>query len=316
MVNRGRLGEWSRRVSGESRGFDQWRLTQAAVKRVAALVSSLWLLACGANVPKRLTYGQYESAKTQKTMSYSVYTPPGFNPSERLPLVVFLHGAGDDPSSIDEAAVGQELDAAISKGLAPRVVLVSPQGDYGFWENWASGERLYRDWVVKELMPFVQQTYHTQPCPEGCHLVGISMGGHGALAFKIAEPTLWRSVSVISAPIFTIDEVERMNDSFWLRLIIPMRDIWGEFDRKRAVQRNVFTRWSSPQDVAPSSLLFAWAKGDNEQIQRSNRALQTHLREHQIATRSFQFEGGHNWVSWRPIFATILRAQVPFEDAQ
>ncbi len=267
---------------------------------------------CTAAVPHRLTYGRYTSSATHKPMAYSVYTPPGFTADEQLPLVVFLHGAGDNPSSIDEALVGQELDTAISKGLAPRVVLVSPQGDNGFWENWVSGEKSYRDWVVKELMPTVQATYHTLPCPDGCHLMGISMGGHGALAFKLGEPALWHSVSVISAPIFSIDEVAEMNDSFWLRWFIPVDEIWGQFDRNQAQTRNVFTRWLTPSDVAPTSLLFAWAYEDSEQIRRSNSALQTHLRDHHIEARSFEFPGGHNWTSWRPIFAKILRAQVPF----
>lgn len=272
------------------------------------------VVGCGSAVPHRLTYGRYDSAATHKPMAYSVYTPPGFSPNERLPLVVFLHGAGDDPTSIDDAQVGQELDAAITKGLAPRVVLVSPQGDNGFWENWVSGERLYRDWVVKELMPEVQAKFHTQTCPEGCHLVGISMGGHGALTFKLGQPEMWRSVSVISAPIFTIDEVAELSDSFWLRWFIPVEEIWGKFDRTTAVGRNVFTRWTTPSDVAPSTLLFAWAHEDSDDIRRSNSALQAHLRAHHIDARSFQFAGGHNWVSWRPIFAKILRAQVPFTE--
>jgi enterochelin esterase-like enzyme len=274
------------------------------------------LVGCSASAPRRLTYAEYASAANRMAMSYSVYTPPGFSPTERLPLVVFLHGAGDDPASIDDAMVGQELDVAISKGLTPRVVLVSPQGDLGFWENWDNGERSYRDWVVKELMPHVQRRYHTQACPEGCHLVGISMGGHGALAFKLQEPALWRSVSVISAPIFSIDEVAEMSDSFWLRVFIPMDDIWGEFNRNKARQRNVFTRWMTPADIAPSTLLFAWARDDREQIRASNHALQDHLRQHHIEARSFEFAGGHNWASWRPIFATILRAQVPMDSVR
>jgi enterochelin esterase-like enzyme len=278
---------------------------------VPVVVLSCVVAACGAATPHRMTYGRYDSAAVRKEMAYSVYTPPGFTAAERLPLVVFLHGAGDDPTSIDDAAVGQELDAAITKGLIPRVVLVSPQGDNGFWENWASGERLYRDWVVKELMPRIQRTYNTQSCPAGCHLVGISMGGHGALAFKLGEPNSWASVSVISAPIFSIDEVAELNDSFWLSWFIPVEKIWGVFDREQAVGRNVFTRWSTPADVAPSTLMFAWAYEDSEHIRASNLAFQTHLRAHHIDARSFQFPGGHNWVSWRPIFAKILRAQVP-----
>lgn len=266
--------------------------------------------ACSPSYQKRLEYGLYPSPAMHRDMRYSVYTPPGWTPAEQLPLVVLLHGAGDDPATPDSVGVGQMLDKQITRGTVPRVVITWPQGDLGFWENWANGERRYRDWVTKELVPHVARRYHTRACPEGCHLVGISMGGAGALSFALAEPQRWSSVSVLSAPIFDIAEIEELYDSFWLNLIIPVEDIWGPLDLEQAPRRNVYTRWTEPSDVGATSLLFTWGTEDSENIRVTNRRFEAHLRARQITANTFEFDGDHTWRSWLQVLPKVLRLQV------
>lgn len=267
-------------------------------------------LGCAPAQQQRLEYGLYASPAMQRDMTYSVYTPPGWSASEQLPLVVLLHGAADDPRTPDKSQVGQVLDAHMTKGDVPRVVIAVPQGDLGFWENWYSGERRYRDWVTQELVPHVQRRYHTQPCPEGCHVMGVSMGGAGALSFALAEPHAWRSVSVISAPIFDIDDVRELYGSFWVNVFVPVDDIWGPFDCANAPKRDVYTRWQSNADMGPFSLLVTWGSRDSEQIRETSLHFQTHLKERGMTARTFEFDGDHSWASWRDVFPVVLREQV------
>lgn len=277
--------------------------------RALAAGASAWVGGC-ASAPPRLEYGLYPSAAMQRDMTYSVYTPPQWTATERLPLVVLLHGAADDPKTPDESGVGQVLDEHIVRGDVPRVVVVVPQGDMGFWENWANGERRYRDWVIAELVPHVQRRYHTRTCPEGCHVMGVSMGGAGALSFALAAPEQWASVSVVSAPIFDIEDVRKLYDSFIVNLFVPVEDIWGPFDPRGAPARDVYTRWQSPSDVKPFSLLVTWGSRDSEDIRETSRKFESHLKSRHIVASSFEFEGDHSWKSWREVFPVVLRQQV------
>jgi S-formylglutathione hydrolase FrmB len=202
------------------------------------------------------------------------------------------------------------LDEQITRGKVPRVVITWPQGDLGFWENWANGERRYRDWVTRELVPHVNRRYNTRGCPEGCHLVGISMGGAGALSFALAEPQQWSSVSVLSAPIYHIDEIEELYDSFWLNLIIPVEDIWGPFDVEQAPRRNVYTRWQRPMDVGAASLLFTWGTHDSGDIRASNQRFEAHLKARDISAHTFEYDGDHTWRSWLRVLPEVLALQV------
>lgn len=280
--------------------------------RLLALAGGVLLGAwgCGSAVPQRFSYGLYPSPAMQRDMTYSVYTPPNWTATERLPLVVLLHGALDDPTTPNEYGVGQVFDAHLANADVPRVVIVAPQGDMGFWENWRSGERNYRDWVTLELLPHIQRRYNTLACPAGCHVMGVSMGGQGALAFAMASPTQWASVSVISAPIFDIEEVRELYDSFLVNLFVPVEDIWGPFVPEQAPARDVYTRWQGPNDVGPFSLLVTWGSRDADDIRETSRRFAAHLKAHHIAARSFEFDGEHSWKNWRDVFPVVLREQV------
>jgi enterochelin esterase-like enzyme len=285
-------------------------LFQAIRPLVLASGVLLGPVGCGGAVVERFSYGLYPSPAMQRDMTYSVYTPPDWTATERLPLVVLLHGALDDPKTPNEYGVGQVLDEQLARGDIPRVVIVTPQGDMGFWENWVSGERRYRDWVMLELLPHIQRRYHTRDCPAGCHVMGVSMGGEGALSFAMAAPTQWASVSLISAPVFNIDEVRELYDSFLVNLFVPLEDIWGPFIPAEAPARNVYTRWQGPSDVGPFKLLVTWGARDSDEIRETSRRFAAHLEAHHIAARSFEFDGEHSWKNWRDVFPVVLRDQV------
>jgi len=240
-----------------------------------------------------------------------VWAPRDLGDDERLPLVVFLHGGGDGADCFDRAQLGGHLDGALAQGRIPRVVIAVPDGERGFWENWRDGSLRYRDWVVREVMPAVQRRYHTAACPQGCRVMGVSMGGYGALRFALLEPETFASASALSAPIFDTDRMLEFRDSFWIGLLIPVDRIWGEDKRRDSVARDdLFVRWQAPADLHGLHLLTAWGSGDREGIVRSNRRFREHLQQHGIPHVSFEFEGPHKWTAWIPAIERALREQL------
>ncbi|MBO1256765.1 prolyl oligopeptidase family serine peptidase [Alteromonas sp. 5E99-2] len=244
-------------------------------------------------------------------MAYSVYTPPGWTPEEHLPLMVLLHGVRDSESSFDKYAVGSVLDAEIEAGNTPRVIIVSPNGELGFWENWHDGSKLYRDWVVKDLIPHVAKRYVTLPCPQACFVSGISMGAHGAMRFAYYEPDTFSSVSAISAPI--ISKLHPGDPSLVQTIIkwfIPIERIWGDIDGDTShVPKDLdpYKSWVNRSDMVEMPLLLTWGNNDRKSIAKANEHFHQHLVSHGKNHDMSIFDGGHNWESWREIMSEVIR---------
>ncbi len=241
----------------------------------------------------------------QRQMRHTLYLPPGYTPSKPLPLVVFLHGSGDGPDALDRFGVTEALE----RGLAPEAIIVSPQGDVGFWENWHDGERPYRDWVLDELLVDVQARYSTLPCPESCHVMGISMGGHGALSFLIHRPGYFATASAISPPLFDAQSVKEFYDSFWWGLLLPIEKIWGPYDPARVRRRDPFVQLRGPADTEGARVLVAWGLEEEPGMREGAEALAAHLSRGGISNRAMPFEGGHQWTDWKPVVLEALRWQ-------
>lgn len=278
------------------------------MSRLRSLCLLLLVLAGCASTPDRLAYSEVESAAVGRTLSFAVWAPSDLQPEERLPLLVFLHGGGDDARCFDEFGLGQSLDASLAAGEIPRAVIVVPDGRFSFWENWYDGSQNHRDWVVEEVMPAVEARFHTQPCPEGCHVAGTSMGGHGAIRFGLFESDRFASVAALSGLILDTDGVRAFTDSWFLRLFVPVERIWGPTADRAVVEKDdPFVRWRSPEDLAGLRLMLAWAEGDRGAIRETNEAFHAHLRASGIEHAQKVFEGGHDWASWTPVVGDVLR---------
>jgi S-formylglutathione hydrolase FrmB len=190
-------------------------------------------------------------------------------------------------------------------------VIVLPQGSLGFWENWVDGSRLYRDWVMRDLLPVVRERYHTRPCPDGCHIVGISMGGHGALRFALLEPGAFASVSAISAPVLDSERMADFGSRFWVNVFVPVERIWGDpEDREKIESQDLFLVWTGPQDLNGVHILLAWGHHDLPGIATSSEAFHAHLEKHGIPHEAAIFDGSHDWNSWKPVLERVLRVQL------
>jgi len=128
-----------------------------------------------------------------------VYLPPSGR-TEGLPLIVLLTGytgAGwahfQRPRYLTDTIVGR-LDRLIRRNLAPEAVLVGPDcmttlGGSQYLNSTATGR--YEDFVVDEVLPFVQDRYKTGPVG----VMGTSSGGYGSLVLSLHHPDTFRAAA-------------------------------------------------------------------------------------------------------------------------
>lgn len=270
-------------------------------KLITLNVVFLTLGACVTFQGKELDYSSVQTGTKNISMAYGVYTPPHWTPDEQLPIVLYLHGGNNNHMSFEKVGAHKIFDRDMSSGSIPRAILVTPDGDnFSLWENWADGSYNYRDWVMQSVLPKVQHDYNTLSCPEHCHLLGISMGGYGAMRFALFEKAMFSSVSVLSAFIISNEKSERAKGSFFLKLLFPIKRIFGKDYKARFHKENFYNTWPNDPELRKLRLQLIWGNNDRPKTKRANESFHQTLLEAGVEHDHFIYSGKHKWASWLP----------------
>ena len=145
--------------------------------------------------------GRFFSGARRRSVGYTIAYPPGHGPGDELPLVVMLHGFGDNHTTALKGMTPAQAVALRWNGqlLAP-MALVTVDGGNGYWNPHPGDDPMAM--VVDELIPFCRRK-GLGVAPNQIGMMGISMGGYGALAIAEGHPGLVSAVAVISPAIWT-----------------------------------------------------------------------------------------------------------------
>lgn len=277
----------------------------------ALMLAALALTACAPKSP-RVTYAELQSPSNERPLAYSVYTPPGWDGSTALPLVVFLHGGGDDETAWGKhPIVTKRLDDAIEAGWVPPFVAVIPDGERGFWRDWADGTNHYETWVMDEVVPHMEASYNLLPGAENRHMMGISMGGAGTLYMGLDHLDRFASLSVFSAPIFTAEETQRfLEGGFAPANLAPMDRVFGEQTPEQIAQATAYAQLQSAADLHGTRFLVGYGTVDIPGIPKANQRFHDHLVEAGVPHHYVVYDGGHVYSGWSKAFPVALCLQL------
>lgn len=133
-----------------------------------------------------------------------VLLPPGYeaNPSRRYPVLYGLAGftgRGVQMLNIDpwQPNMAQRLEMLYGEGM-PHAIVVLPDcfttlGGSQYRNSEAVGR--YEDYVVEEIVSFVDRQYRTIAAPEGRAVFGKSSGGYGAFMLGMKHPDLFGALA-------------------------------------------------------------------------------------------------------------------------
>lgn len=133
-----------------------------------------------------------------------VFMPPDIGEGERFPVLYYFHG--NLQNYLNFHSIGWALLNEMQAGTLARFIMVSVNGackDGGgsFWVNSpVTGD--WEDFVVRDLIPWVDANYPTIAQSETRGLLGFSMGGFAALNLGLAHAELFGSIFAVSPPTF------------------------------------------------------------------------------------------------------------------
>jgi S-formylglutathione hydrolase FrmB len=153
-----------------------------------------------ASLPPGAEHHTYRSAIMNVDVGYNIYLPPQYaaNPTERFPVIYWLHGLGGDERS-DVYRIVKAKSAA-----SPAVIIVFVNGGRNSkYMDAAVGSRMHgvvmaESTIVNELIPHIDAGYRTMASKAGRAIQGFSMGGMGALRLAFKYPQLFSSVFAVA----------------------------------------------------------------------------------------------------------------------
>ncbi|HVV75793.1 MAG TPA: alpha/beta hydrolase family protein [Mycobacteriales bacterium] len=129
--------------------------------------------------------------------------PVGYrsHPHKRWPVTYFLAGIMNTYASLNHVVDGVKLTSHFP------AISVSPNGDSGWWSDWynsgAGGAPEYETYVVDQLIPLIDKRFRTIPRRSERAVIGVSMGGYGAMMLAARHPDLFGEAASLSGAVNT-----------------------------------------------------------------------------------------------------------------
>lgn len=171
-------------------------------------------------VPEFNRYNQdnaFHSEILGREVHYAILFPENYREEKdvRYPVVYMLQGYGESKVG------GRDWSKWISKikieealGLQP-MIYVFPDCKNSYYSNSYDGKNMYMDMFVKELVPFVDNSFRTIADREHRAVMGYSMGGFGAMVLPMKNPDIFGISVPLSISVRTDEQYMNESQDGW-----------------------------------------------------------------------------------------------------
>lgn len=138
---------------------------------------------------------EYNSKTVGNTRKMLIYTPPGYSPNKKYPVLYLLHGiGGDELEWFNQGAPNIILDNLYAEKKLTPMIVVMPNGraqkndraEGNIYLAAPAFENFEKD-LLNDVIPFIESKYPVKSGRESRALAGLSMGGGQSLNFGLGN---------------------------------------------------------------------------------------------------------------------------------
>jgi enterochelin esterase-like enzyme len=228
----------------------------------------------------------YFSKTTGTWRSINIYTPPGYDNSQKesYPVLYIQHGGGEDERGW--AVQGKTdiiLDNLIAEGKAKPMIVVIPNGNVSKPGTQAGGYNdaamdVFKEELVGSIIPFIEKTYKVKPGAANRAIAGLSMGGGQAFYTGLRNTDTFANVGVFSTGLF--GGIAQAAKEFDPESVIP-----GILTNSDAFNKKLKVFYISVGEQDPR------IEGTKKVVEK--------FRSKGLKVEFASFPGGHEWQVWR-----------------
>ncbi len=236
-----------------------------------------------------------------------VYLPPSYFRPEgarrRYPTVVLLHGwPGSEGNWFGLGRGAATADSLIARGEIPEVILICPNGrgrgilGRSLYINSYDGSSRMEDFVVHDLVAWMDSSFRTRAAPAYRAIIGLSEGGAAALNLTFRHPDVFGACGGHSGD-YGLDKGFGMG-----RVIGP------EPGASRLLAENSPLLYVDRLASRLRGLVIYFDCGLSDDPLADNRELHRKLQSLGIPHTYREFRGTHTWSYWREHLRDSLEA--------
>lgn len=266
---------------------------------VIVLIFFIVSLVGGSN--KQTTKVNFYSQGLKKDMKINIYLPPGYSGKKKYPVLYVLNGKDANEESwmngffgINGLHIDNISDQLISEGKIKPMIIVSPEIDnsYGINSNKITvsqngyNQGMYQDYLLKEVIPYIDSHYSTIHSRDGRYISGFSMGGFTALHDAFEYPETFSKVGTLSAAIWEGNYPNGLKELSW---------VYPNQTAREHLDPLILAKNKKIQSV---DVFLDNGDSDMNWIETTNRALYNELKQENVKVQYHVGHGGHDYGYW------------------
>lgn len=217
-------------------------------------------------------------SKMGRVVKSIVVRPKYYTEKRQYQVLYLLHGM-----------TGNYTDWTSHMDLVPlatkyNVIIVCPDGqDSFYYDSPVDPKMQFESYIIKELIPAVDEKYSTVPDRSGRVITGLSMGGHGAMWLALRHQDLFRAAGSMSGAL----NVAAIPQSKEIERVIGGHDNW-----------TAYSAISLIPTLKEGTLQLIIDEGNGDFLYDQNMAFHKALRKAGISHTFHLRPGKHTWDFW------------------
>jgi len=299
----------------QSLGYNPTRKSSVERLRMKTKSARLALLATALGLGTLALAKDYETVELNPshlpgmTVGFNLILPRDYAAStRRYPVLYLLHGYTDHyPAWVSYTNLTQYARKY-------EEIIVTPEGDNGFYTNsYADSKLAWEDFLILDLIPYVDGHYRTVASRRGRAIAGLSMGGYGALKLGLKYPQMFSAVASLSGA----TAAARWRDHYGLEDLDFKKlidEVYGPKDNPGRAENDPFELITKlPADQRPQLYL---AIGSSDFLLEENREFVRLLADLKVTYEYREVFGKHEWPVWDKQIQEVLALQAPVIGAE
>lgn len=233
---------------------------------------------------------KYFSKALNRCIFFDMYIPNDSdeNKDKKMRTLFLLHGYTGNAYNWVPEYLCQKYNFAV----------VTPNGENGFWLDGLSTGHKYCTFVGSELVDYIRRTFNLAMNADETYIMGLSMGGFGALHTGLTYPETFGKISAMSSAIITYELPHmKSGDDNGMANYDYYHECFGDLEKVLESDNNpeVLAKRLKEQGRLPEIFMCC---GTEDFLLENNRQFHEYLNSIDVKHSYFESKGAHDMDFW------------------